>query len=150
MTTMIRWNPVRDMMAMQNAVDRMFDDNWRAVRPSNGTYSLPLDVYENDASYVIVATLPGVGADNIQVNWHDDVLTISAELPQGAPEGENQRTHMIERAAGKVSRSLRLSRPINTEGVEAVYENGVLTLTLPKTPEAQPKMIPVRTTISAN
>ncbi len=150
MTTMIRWNPVREMMAMQNAVDRMFDESGPAVRPSNGTYGLPLDVYESDANYVIVATLPGVGAENIQVNWHDDVVTISAELPQGAPQGDNLRTHMIERAAGKVSRSLRLSRPINTEAVEAVYENGVLTLTLSKTPEAQPKMIPVRTTISAN
>ncbi|MCL4247193.1 MAG: Hsp20/alpha crystallin family protein [Anaerolineae bacterium] len=147
MTTVIRWNPIREMMALQNMFD---ENNWRTVRPSNGTYSLPLDVYESDANYVVVATLPGVGADNIQVNWHDDVLTISAELPQGTPNAENLKTHMIERAAGKVSRSLRLGRPINAEAVEATYENGVLSLTLPKTPEAQPKLIPVRTTISAN
>ena len=134
-------------MALQNMFD---ENNWRTVRPSNGTYTLPLDVYESDANYVVVATLPGVGADNIQVNWHDDVLTISAELPQGAPNAESLKTHMIERAAGKVNRSLRLGRPINAEAVEATYENGVLTLTLPKTADAQPKLIPVRTTISAN
>jgi HSP20 family protein len=150
MATVIRWNPMREMISMQNALDRMFDETWRAARPAEDSYQLALDVYENDMAYQVVASLPGVGADNIQVNWHDDVLTISAELPQQAPQGEHVRTHMQERTTGRVSRSLRLSRPVNAEAVQAVYEHGVLTLTLPKTPDAQPKLIPVRTTINAN
>lgn len=149
MTTMIRWNPVREMMAMQNAFDRQFNENWRTVR-ANVDAQLPVNVYENDNAYVLVASLPGVGAENININWHDDVVTIAAELPQPAFEGENVKTHIAERSYGKVSRSLRLSRPVDTDAVEAVYENGVLTLTLPKTAEAQPRVIPVRSTISAN
>jgi HSP20 family protein len=149
MTTMIRWNPVREMLAMQNVFDRSFGENWRTVR-ANVDAQLPVNVYENDNAYVLVASLPGVGAENININWHDDVVTIAAELPQPAFEGENVKTHIAERAYGKVSRSLRLSRPVDTEAVEAVYENGVLTLTLPKTAEAQPRTIPVRSTISAN
>jgi HSP20 family protein len=148
---MIRWNPIREMFAVQNALDRMFDENWRTVRAAAAEgYRLPLDVYESDAAYHLIASLPGVAADSIQVHWHDDVLTVSAELPQGQPQIENLRTHLSERASGKVSRSLRLNRPINAEAVEAVYEHGVLTLTLPKTADAQPRLIPVRTTISAN
>lgn len=150
MATMIRWNPIREMMAIQNAFDRAYADGWRTVRATASAYSLPLDVYENDEAYTFVASLPGVGAENIQVNWHDDTVTIQAEVPQSAPAGETLRTHMVERPAGKFSRSIHLSKPINTDAVEARYEDGVLTLTLPKSPEAQPKVIPVRGTISAN
>ena len=149
MTTMIRWNPIREMIAMQNAFDRSYNENWRTIR-ANAEAQLPLNVYENDNAYVLVASLPGVGAENINISWHDDVVTIAAELPQTQFEGENVKAHIVERAYGKVSRSLRLSRPVDTEAVEAVYENGVLTLTLPKSPEAQPRVIPVRSTISAN
>jgi HSP20 family protein len=147
MTTMIRWNPIREMMAMQNAFDRAWEENARSVRAAS-TAQLALDVYETDAAYVVMASLPGVAADQIEVSWHDDVLTISAELAQTAPEGA--RAHLQERRSGKVARSVRLSRPIDANAVEAVYELGVLTLTLPKTPDAQPRQIPVRTTISAN
>jgi HSP20 family protein len=150
MTTMIRWNPIREMMAIQNAFDRAYADGWRSVRAAANAYSLPLDVYENDEAYTFVATLPGVGAENIQVNWHDDTVTIQAEVPQSAPGVENVRTHMVERPAGKFSRTIQLSKPVNTEAVEAVYADGVLTLTLPKSPEAQPKVIPVRPSIHAN
>jgi len=150
MATMIRWNPIREMMAIQNAFDRAYADGWRTVRANANAYTLPLDVYENDAVYTFVATLPGVGAENIQVNWHDDSVTIQAEVPQSAPSTEGLRTHMVERPAGKFSRTIHLSKPIDTEAVEAVYADGVLTLTLPKRPEAQPKVIPVRSTISAN
>jgi HSP20 family protein len=149
MTTMIRWNPIREMLAMQNAFDRAYTENWRNLQ-ANTAYQLPLDVYERADAYMIVASLPGVGAENIAVNWHDDVLTITAELPQGIAEAEGLKTHMNERTAGKVSRSLRLTRPVDTNAVEALYVDGVLTLTLPKSPEAQPKSIPVRSTISAN
>jgi HSP20 family protein len=145
MSNIIRWNPIREMAAMQNMIDRVFEDTWRAARPTVAGNALPLDVYESDQGYIVFAALPGVSADAIQVSIDDDVLTISGEVPQPAfEEKDNTRVLLFERSYGKFSRSVRLGVPVDVEKVEAAYENGVLKLTLPKTAQAQPKTIPVR------
>lgn len=146
MTALIRWNPVREMAAMQSAMDRLFDETWRAARPVNAGNALALDVYETDAEYVVHTALPGVNADQINISFQDDVLTISGEVEQPAfNEDQHARVLLSERSYGKFSRSIRLAQAIDADKVEAAYENGVLTLTLPKAPEAQPRLIPVRT-----
>ena len=147
--TIMRWNPLREMAAMQSAIDRIFEDSWRGVS-STTLSALALDVHETDRAYLVNASLPGVKEEAIQVNWHDGVLTISAELPQLTPNEGNPRALLLERVYGAFTRSIRLNQPIDSEHVEAVYENGVLTLTLPKTPEVQPRQIPVRVNKSQN
>lgn len=145
MTTLVRWNPIREMAAMQNAMDRLFEDNWRTVRPTVAGNSLPLDVYETDSSYVIYTAIPGIAPEQISVSMEDDVLTISGEVAQPAfEEKENVRTLVQERATGKFVRSVRVGDPVDSDKIEAAYENGVLKLTLPKTPAAQPRQIPVK------
>jgi HSP20 family protein len=145
MTSIIRWNPVREMAAMQNVLDRMFEESWRTIRPTNAGNVLPLDVYETDAAYTVFTAIPGVNPDEINVSLHDDVLTISGEVPQPTfAETQNARTLLLERGYGKFSRSIRLARPIDADNIEAAYENGILTLTLPIEPEAQPKLIQVK------
>lgn len=139
---MIRWNPTREMAAMQNAIDRVFDETWRNFRLGSADSALALDVHETDNAYIVLAALPGATPDNIQVSWHEGVLTVSGEIPQRTIE--NSRALMLERVGGKFARSVRLPQPIESTNVEAVFENGVLTLTLPKTPEVQPRQIPVR------
>jgi HSP20 family protein len=87
-----------------------------------------------------------VNPEQINISFQDDVLTISGEIPQPAiAENEQARTLLFERSYGKFSRSIRLAQPIDADHVEASYENGVLTLTLAKAPEAQPRLIPVKT-----
>lgn len=145
MTTLVRWNPIREMAAMQNAMDRLFEDNWRTARPTVAGNNLPLDVFETDNSYVIYTAIPGIDPENINVSMEDDVLTISGEV--AAPhfeEKENVRALVQERATGKFTRSVRVGDPVDSEKIEAAYENGVLKLTLPKTPAAQPRLIPVK------
>lgn len=150
MTTIVRWNPVRDMAAMQNAFDRLFEDNRRVGR-SVATNALALDVYENDQTYTVYTVLPGVNPEAINVSLDDDVLTISGEVAQPVfDEKDNTRKLLLERNYGKFTRSIRLAQPIDSEKVEAAYENGVLKLTLPKTPAAQPKQIPVKFNTSLN
>ena len=145
MASVVRWNPVRDMAAMQSALDRMFEENWRTVRPTPAGNVLALDVYETPTAYSVYTVLPGVNPDDISVSLHDDVLTISGEIPQPAhSEDENSRVLLAERHYGKFSRSIRLSQPIDADHIEAAYDNGVLALTLPIAPEAQPKLIPVK------
>lgn len=146
MTTIVRWNPIREMAAMQSAMDRLFEENWRGARPSVAGNALALDVHENDQAYVVHTSLPGVDADKINISFKDDVLTISGEVEQvKTSEDQNTRVLLSERSYGKFSRSIRLAQAVDADKVEATYENGVLTLTLPKTPEAQPRQIPVKT-----
>ncbi len=141
MTKVMRWNPIREMVAMQNAMDRIFENT---TPNRNVDRSLALDVHENETSYVIIAALPGLNAEDVKVNIHDNVLTISGETNSNYEQKDGDRALLLERTYGKFSRSVRLPKEIDHNAVEAVYNNGVLTLTLPKTPEAQPKTIPVR------
>lgn len=143
MSTIIRWNPIREMAAMQSAMDRLFEDTWRGYRNVDTSLALALDVHETETAYHIVAALPGVPSDTINVSLHDDVLTISGELPQPSYP-ENARALLLERTYGKFSRSIRLPEQVAADQIEASLDNGLLTLNLPKTPEAQPKQIPVR------
>lgn len=146
MTSLIRWNPVREMAAMQSAMDRLFDETWRSIRPTVAGNALALDVYETDQAYTVHTALPGVNPENINVSFQDDVLTISGEVEQPKfAEENNARVLLFERTYGKFSRSIRLAQSVDADKVEATYENGVLTLTLPKTPEAQPRLIPIKT-----
>lgn len=145
MTTIVRWNPVREMAAMQSAMDRLFEDTWRAARPTVAGNNLALDVYETDAAYVVFTAIPGITPENINVSMEDDVLTISGEVPQPAfGDKDNARSLVLERSYGKFSRSVRVNAPVDADKVEAAYENGLLKLILPKTPQAQPRQIPVR------
>lgn len=143
MSTLIRWNPVREMAAMQSAMDRLFDETWRGYRNVDTSLALALDVHETDTAYHVVATLPGVAADSINVSLNDDVLTITGELPQQSYP-ENSRALLLERTYGKFSRSVRLPEAVEADQIEASLDNGVLTLNLPKTPAVQPKQIQVR------
>lgn len=143
MSTIIRWNPIREMAAMQSAMDRLFDETWRGYRSVDTSLALAVDVHETETAYHIVAALPGVSADSINVSLHEDVLTISGELPQPTYP-ENARALLLERTYGKFSRSIRLPDAVVADQIEANLENGVLTLNLPKTPEVQPRQIPVR------
>ena len=140
MTTRVRWNPTREMAAMQNIMDQWFENG----RPT-ATNNLPLDVYETDSGYVIYAALPGVNPEDIHVSVEDDVLSISGEVAKPAfDEKDNVRTLAQERTTGKFARSVRVSTPVESDKIEAAYENGLIKLTLPKTPAAQPRQIPVK------
>ena len=144
MTTIVRWNPIREMAAMQSAMDRLFEESWRGRTAVAGN-ALALDVHETDQAYTVQTSLPGVEADKINISFQDDVLTIGGEVEQTkTTEDQNTRVLLSERSYGKFSRSIRLAQAIDADKVEANYENGVLTLTLPKAPEVQPKLIPIK------
>lgn len=145
MASIIRWNPVREMATMQSALDRIFDDTFRSMRGEfdvNG--ALALDVTEDNGAYTVTTALPGVDPDNIQVNLHDNTLTIQAEISEEKRETEGSRVLLQERTYGKFSRSVRLPLPVNADNIQADYENGVLKLTLPKAENAKPRQIQVR------
>ncbi|MBZ0292524.1 MAG: Hsp20/alpha crystallin family protein [Anaerolineae bacterium] len=142
-----RWNPWRDMVAMQNAMDRLFDETWREFGQSgdNGNSNwLALDVHEDGDHFVVHTDLPGVKPENIQVQVHDGLLTIEAEIPEHVIEDDKTRSLVRERRYGRFSRSVQLPQSVDNEHVEAEYADGVLTLTLPKAEDAKPRSIPVK------
>jgi HSP20 family protein len=102
---------------------------------------LPLDVYATPEEIVIVSSLPGLTPDEVDITIDGDRLTIRGEL---RPPLENVDYLFQERSYGPFSRSLTLNVPVNTDQAEAVFENGVLTLTLPKAEESKPKTIEVK------
>ncbi len=144
-----RWSPLREMSAMQRLMDRMFED-WRPfVNEENGgstsAHALALDVHEDDHNYTITTELPGVSPDHVQVRHEGDYLIIEGEIPDEATEHKDKKVLIKERRYGHYARRLRLPQDINFDAAEANYQDGVLTLTLPKSPATQPKLIPIKT-----
>lgn len=124
-----------------NNMDRFFDrsfwdrDFWPGMipSPSNGN-SFPVDVYGDDASYFLVAELPGITKEDVELKLENAVLTIDAKRKKG--EGENARVF-------SVTRSITVGDDINPDEVIAKMENGILTVTLPKVEERKPKSIAI-------
>ena len=144
--TVIRRNPWREMMTLREAMDQLFEES--LVRPARtwegsreGPSRLPLDVYTTPEEIVIVASLPGLTPDEVDIVIEGDSLIIRGEL---RPPLENVEYLFQERAYGAFSRTLTLNVPVEAEKSEAVFENGVLTLTLPKAEETRPKIIKVK------
>jgi HSP20 family protein len=142
MATLTRWNPIREVAAMQSSLDRLFDESWRNLWPVTASGALPVDLYETDNAYKAVFAIPGVNQDQINIRFENGVLTVSAEIPQ--QQVENARVLIQERGFGRYSRSITLPEFVEVDKAEANYENGMLMLNLPKRPEAQPKQINIK------
>ena len=143
----IRWNPWREAMTLRQATDRLLEDSF--VRPQrrweNGSaerpFRLPLDVYATPEEIVIAASLPGLTPDEVEISIEGDNLTIRGNLRWPL---ENVDYLFQERPYGAFSRTLVLNVPVEAGKAEAVFENGVLTLTLPKAEETKPRQIKVK------
>jgi len=142
---MTRWNPFRELAAMQSAMDRLFDD-WRPYMEEGRVVGnlLAIDAHEDEKSYVITTELPGVKSENINIRQEGEYLLIDAEIPETTVEREGQRSLIKERRYGRFTRRLRLPQNVDFAKSEANYEDGVLTLTLPKAEQAQPRVIQVK------
>jgi HSP20 family protein len=134
------------MRTLREAMDELMEDSFvrpreRRLEQPERRWRLPLDVYTTQEEIVIVASLPGLTPDEVDVTIDDDRLTIRGEL---RPPLENVDYLFQERLYGPFSRALMLNVPVDTAQAEAVFENGVLTLTLPKAEESKPKTIKVK------
>jgi HSP20 family protein len=145
---MTRWNPFREMVNMQNRFDRFFDD-WRPFfndeNLSGRVNMLAIDAHEDDNQYTVTTELPGVKAENINVRQDGEYLLIEASIPEETTEHEDKRWLVRERRSGQFSRRIRLPQNVDFSKAEANYNDGVLTLNLPKAEHAQPRQIQVKT-----
>jgi HSP20 family protein len=141
MPAVIRWSPARQLVRLSDAMDRMFDETWaRPFARSEREFRLPLDVYTTPSEIVLTANVPGLKPEDVQVTLEGDTLSIYGEFK--APM-ENVEYIFQERSYGKFNRKLTINVPVDANKVEATFDSGVLTVTLPKAEAARPKTIKV-------
>jgi HSP20 family protein len=140
---MDRWNPFRDMLALREAMDRMFDDSsLRSGFASGRASSFPIDLAETDGGFSLRAALPGVKPEDVQITIHGDTLTIRGQ--SAANEERKEQNWIIrEQRSGTFHRMVTLPAPVNPDGAEARFQDGILELTLPKAEQAMPRQIKV-------
>jgi HSP20 family protein len=141
-----RWEPLREMQRMRNMLDRMMDRAFLDTPFLGGfteEWGVPIDVYQTDDDVIVKATMPGVKPEDIHISITGDTLNIRAEASEEREE-EGLRYHLRERRTGSFSRSVLLPASVNADQAKAEFENGVLTLTLPKTEGVKPKTITVK------
>ena len=145
MSDLTRWEPARDFMSLREAMDRLMDDAFmRPWRSHGGNLGMPaVDIYQTDAEVVVKAAVPGFKADEIQINVTGDVLTIKGEVKQ-KNEVKEKDYHLREQRWGSFERSLVLPTEVKSDAAKAEFENGILTITLPKDEKAKPKTITVK------
>jgi HSP20 family protein len=113
-----------------------------------GTWAPPVDIFETKDRMVLQAELPGFTEDQINLRFEDGVLSIQGERKFEKDTGD-ENYHRVERSYGKFVRSFSLPSTVNHEGISASFENGVLTVILPKKEETKPKQIRIQTTTQA-
>ena len=145
MSNLTRWEPMREMMTLREAMDRLFDDAFtRPINLRDGGWSAPaVDMYQTDDEVVVKVALPGFKADEVQINVTGDVLTLRGELKQDEEQKE-RAWHIREHRWSSFERSISLPTEVTADKAVADFENGVLTITLPKAEEVKPKTITVK------
>lgn len=145
MSNLIRWEPAREMMTLREAMDRLFDDAFtRPLSMAGNNWAVPaVDMYQTDNEVVVKAALPGIKADEVQINVTGEVLTLKGEVKQ-KEEVKEKAYHIREQRWGMFERSIILPTDVVADKARADFENGILTITLPKAEEAKPKTITVK------
>jgi HSP20 family protein len=127
------WDPLRDLLALHERIDRMADAGAPGWQP-------PVDLYETADRYVLTAELSGLGRYDIAIDVHDGTLTIHGQRSSSVP---CERYHRVERGHGEFVRRFSIPVAVTVERVSADLKDGVLTVTLPKSADALPRRIEV-------
>ena len=151
MANLTRRRPFDDM---RREIDRVFEGFLPSGQPGtsgnnsdseaarSAVWSPRVDVAETDEAYQVRMDLPGIGKDDLEINYHEGTLSVSGERSmEKAQDGTS--FSRIERTYGRFYRSFALPQAADAEHIEATHENGVLSLRIPKTPESKPRRIEV-------
>lgn len=140
-----RWDPYRELLGMRRAMDRLMESSLGdGETDTTSQWGVALDVVEDDDSYKVKASLPGISPDDLEITFNKGMLTIRGEVKDEA-ETVNGQYHLRERRYGTFARTISLPSTIKAEDIHADYQDGILTLTLPKAEEIKPKRIQVQT-----
>ncbi len=148
----VRWEPFRDLVSLQERMNRLFDDSFRGVARTGeedwalgGSWAPAVDIFELEGNIVLKAELPGVEAKDVDIRVENNVLTLRGER-KFDNEVKRESYHRVERSYGTFSRSFTLPTVVDTGNIKAEFKEGVLRVTLPKREEAKPKQIAISVT----
>jgi len=135
----IRWDPFREMTQLQNRFDRLFE----AVGGRQESWLPAVDVFDTQDAVVLKAEIAGMNPDDIQIEVEDNVLTIKGER-KFEEKVDEERYYRVERRFGAFQRSLALPQGVKSDQIDAAYDEGILTVTVPKAEQEKPKRIEVQ------
>src|SRR6266481_9883979 len=139
----IRWETYRDVLALQNRMNSIFQDFSRGNNSGDNElvtaagFVPPVDIYEDENKLVLKVEIPGMRQEDLDVRMENNTLTVKGER-SFQTEGKEENFHRVERRYGTFYRAFTVPNTVDTEHVQANYENGILKLELSKKPEAQP------------
>jgi len=151
MTTITRLQPFRGFSALQDQVNRIFNETVRSQGDESAlaAWAPSVDIYETPNELVVKADLPEVDEKDIDIRVENNLLTIRGERKFDKSVTEDNYLR-IERTYGTFSRSFSLPNTVNAEAIRAEYKNGVLTVNLPKREESKPRQVKVNVTTASN
>ena len=139
-----RWDPFREVVALQNRVNSLFRDLNEGENPMTTASFVPaVDIYEDEKKVMLKLEVPGIEQKDLDVSVENNTLTVKGERKFEKEEKE-ENFHRIERRYGSFYRAFTLPSTVDTESIAANYNAGVLKLELAKKPEAQPKQIEIK------
>jgi HSP20 family protein len=145
--TLLRWDPHRRAAALQDQINRLFDDSMARSDVSDEDLTAcawrpPVDIFETEVGIILRAELPGIRKDNIAIEVKDNILSINGER-LAEPEIHQDRYYRKERCFGTFHRSFTLRHSLNPESINARYKDGILEIIIPKPEEEIPKQIKI-------
>lgn len=144
MANLTRWEPMREMMTLREAMDRLFDDAFTRPISLTGVSAGPaIDMYQTDNDVIVKATLPGFKPEDVDISVTGETLTLRGEYKQ-EDEHKNTRYHIREQRSGSFERSIMLPTDVKADKARADFENGVLTITMPIADEVKPRSITIK------
>jgi HSP20 family protein len=147
-----RWDPWGDIISLREAMNNLLEESFVRPRtagaPAPGTLGLAVDLLETPDAFILTASVPGVRPSDVAITVLGDTVTIAGkrdESRDGRREPEGSRWLIHERHFGTFDRNVKLPSPVKSDDATADFEDGVLTVTLPKADVAKPRTIAVRT-----
>ena len=144
---LVRWEPFTELISLRQAMDRLFEESF--VRPSRALALIgdgiqpPIDMYQTPNEVVVKASLPGVKPEDVNITITGDNLSIKGET-KAIQEVKREYYLYQEHHYGRFTRSITLPHALQSDKAEAAFENGMLTLTIPRADEAKPKTIEIK------
>jgi HSP20 family protein len=140
----VRWEPFRELAALQSEMSRFMNQVWGTPAAGGGngpsTWLPPLDVWETESDIVMAIDLPGIPEDEVAIEVEDSVLTVSGERVRTTDQ-EGERFYRFERRYGQFARSVTLPQGVDPSAIKAEFKEGVLEITVPKPEERKPTRV---------
>jgi HSP20 family protein len=142
MTTLVRWDPFREVAAVHNELSRLMNGLFEGNGRSAQSWVPTVDAWETEGELVYAFDLPGVPKDKISVEVEDGTLTVTAERER-TEEISQERYHRLERRFGSFARTVGLPQGAGEDSITAAYKDGVLEIHVPKPEQVKPKKVEI-------